>query len=247
MGIIKVGSCGWSYLNAEKYVPRWKDKFKSKLQVYAKLFDLVEINSTFYRIPKLSTARKWREEADEVNEGFEFTVKVSQLITHKDPFGKQSLWAFERMKEIARELRAKILLFQSPASFKPTEDNLEKARGFFEKIDRDDFVLVWEVRWAKDWTKEIVRSVFSELGLNQCIDPFRQECFYANSVIYYRLHGFGKPSMYNYGFSEEELKTLANNVRQQKKPVYVLFNNASCYEDGLVLKRLLFGSQKSST
>ncbi len=237
--MIKIGNCGWSYLNAKKYFPDWEKEFKSKLQVYAKLFDLVEINSTFYRIPKLSTAKKWREEVDEINEKFEFTLKVSQLITHKDPFGKQSLWAFDQMKTLARRLRAKILLFQSPASFKPTEDNLEKARGFFEKIDREDFVLVWEVRWAKDWTKEIVRRVFSELGIDQCVDPFRQDCFYARNVIYYRLHGFGKPSMYNYEFSEAELKTLANNVRQQKKPVYVLFNNVSCYEDGLRLKGLL--------
>ena len=236
---VKIGNCGWSYLNAKKYFPGWEKKFKSKLQVYAKLFDLVEINSTFYRIPKVSTARKWREEADEINGKFEFTLKVSQLVTHKNPFGKQAFWAFERMKEVAKELRAKVLLFQSPASFKPTGENLKKAGDFFRKIDREDFVLVWEVRWAKDWTEEIVRSVFSEFGLNQCVDPFRQECFYSERLVYYRLHGFGRPSMYNYEFSEEELKNLADKVKQQKKPVYVLFNNVSCYEDGLRLKEML--------
>lgn len=241
--MIKIGNCGWSYLNADNYFPQWEKKFASKLQVYAKLFELVEVNSTFYRIPKLSTAKKWREQADEVNEKFEFTVKVSQLVTHRNPFGKQAFWAFDRMKEIAGELRAKILLFQSPASFKPSKENIDKSKKFFGKIDREGLTLVWEVRWAKDWGEEVVKRLFPELEVNQCVDPFRQNCFYSKDLVYYRLHGFGRPSIYNYDFSERELKELADKVKKEKKPVYVLFNNTACYENGLKFKEMFMNHQ----
>lgn len=239
--MIKVGCCGWNYLNAKEYFGQnWKDKFKSKLHAYAKLFDLVEINSTFYRIPKLTTANKWREEVDFINPKFEFTIKCSQIITHQDKFSsKTSIWAFNRMKEIAKALRAKILLFQTPASFKPTEENLKNVKRFFNNIDRENFILVWEVRWKKDWTPEIVKKLFSELKVNQVVDPFRQDCFFAKDLFYYRLHGLGKPSMYRYKFSDQELRELVKKVKESKKDSYIFFNNIEMYEDSLRFMKIL--------
>ena len=235
-GKIKIGNCGWSYYNPP---PGWEEKFRTKLQAYSKVFDLVEINSTFYNIPKVSTATRWREEADETNPKFEFTIKVSQIITHRDKFSTNtSLWAFDKMKEIAKALRAKILLFQSPDSFRPSADNLEKAGRFFSRIKKQGYILVWEVRWNDTWTREIVEKVFSGIGLNQCVDPLRQECYHAKDLAYYRLHGFGSP-MYNYDFSEEELNKMAEKAKQSKKPVYFLFNNSNCYGNALKLKELL--------
>ena len=235
--MIKIGNCGWSYLNAKNYFGEsWEKQFKTKLQAYLKLFNLVEINSTFYRIPKVKTAEKWRKEADEINPEFEFTIKVSQIITHKDKFSSEkSFQAFTRMKEIANVLRAKILLFQSPASFRPTKENLEKVKNFFEKIKREDLILVWEVRWQDSWTPEIVKNFFSSLDINQCVDPLRQECFYYKDLLYYRLHGFGQP-MYNYQFSDEELKKVAEKCKEK---TYVLFNNGTCYEDALRFKGII--------
>ena len=235
--MIKIGNCGWSYLNAKNYFGEsWEKQFKTKLQAYVKLFNLVEINSTFYRIPKVKTAEKWRKEADEINPEFEFTIKVSQIITHKDKFSSEkSFQAFTRMKEIANVLRAKILLFQSPASFRPTKENLEKVKNFFEKIKREDLILVWEVRWRDSWTPEIVKNFFSSLDINQCVDPLRQECFYYKDLLYYRLHGFGQP-MYNYQFSDEELKKVAEKCKEK---TYVLFNNGTCYEDALRFKGII--------
>ena len=235
--MIKIGNCGWSYLNAKNYFGEsWEKQFKTKLQAYVKLFNLVEINSTFYRIPKVKTAEKWRKEADEINPEFEFTIKVSQIITHKDKFSSEkSFQAFTRMKEIANVLRAKILLFQSPTSFRPTKENLEKVKNFFEKIKREDLILVWGVRWRDSWTPEIVKNFFSSLDINQCVDPLRQECFYYKDLLYYRLHGFGQP-MYNYQFSDEELKRVAEKCKEK---TYVLFNNGTCYEDALRFKGIM--------
>jgi uncharacterized protein YecE (DUF72 family) len=232
--MIRIGNCGWSYLDCGAYFEDWEERFDSKLQVYAKLFGLVEINSTFYNIPKLSTAEKWRREADAISKRFEFTLKVSQIITHRDRFSTDlSIRAFGRMKELAEALRARILVFQSPDSFRPTPENMKRVKKFFGKIDRGDLVLVWEVRWQDSWTKEVVSSMFPEIKVNQCVDPLRQECFHAKDIAYYRLHGFGQPSMYSYTFSDSELQNLAGKIRMEKRPVYVLFNNGSCYGDAL--------------
>jgi len=79
---VHIGCCGWSYLEEREFAAQIKRKYSTKLQAYAQLFDAVEINSTFYRLPRVSTAQKWRDEAGAVNSKFEFTVKAYQGITH---------------------------------------------------------------------------------------------------------------------------------------------------------------------
>ncbi|MDE3056325.1 MAG: DUF72 domain-containing protein [Bacteroidota bacterium] len=119
---IHIGCCGWSYLNEKEFTALSETvRGRTKLQAYAKLFTAVEINSTFYRLPRLSTAEKWRKEVDEVTPGFEFTVKAFQGITHLHRFQKkESLDAYDTLKEVSSVLHARFILFQSPASFKPT-------------------------------------------------------------------------------------------------------------------------------
>ncbi len=245
--MIKAGCCGWAYLRTENFGEMVGNfKWKSKLQLYAKLFDLVEINSTFYKIPRLSTVEKWRKEADEVNKNFEFTIKCSGIITHKDRFSSEvSVNAFKQMVEIANILRANVLLLQSPASYKPTKENVEKVRDFFKEVDkqglRENITVIWEVRWHVDWPKDIVQKLFSELEIEHCVDPLRQDCFYSRRVVYYRLHGFGKP-MYNYKFSDKELGRIVEKSTMSEKTgrdVYVLFNNATCYDDAIRFKKIL--------
>ncbi|MGB9561269.1 MAG: DUF72 domain-containing protein, partial [bacterium] len=74
---IKVGACGWNYLKPEMFL---KDNPKETiLESYARLFELVEVNSTFYRLPRKSTPPHWREKANKINPQFEFTLKVPRI------------------------------------------------------------------------------------------------------------------------------------------------------------------------
>ena len=215
---MNVGTCGWSYY------PERGDKLLN----YASVFNVVEVNSTFYRLPRLSTAERWLKKSRSVNEDFEFTVKVFQGITHRDKFSShKSLAYFEEVKKIAKALEAKWLIFQTPKSFKPTDENIKKLSRFFNAIDREDFKIGFEVRWVDEWKKEIVKPLFKELDIVHVVDPLRQNSFYGKPH-YYRLHGFGKPMMYNYTFSDEELRRVCTKV---KKGDYVMFNNYTMYED----------------
>jgi len=135
---IKVGCCGYP-------VSRGK---------YYQNFDCVEINVTFYQLPEIKTAFKWRKEAPE---NFEFILKAWQLITHpassftyrrlkeKIPENKKKNYGFfqptnevftawERTKEFAENLGCKKILFQSPGSFKPTPENKKNLKNFFYSV-----------------------------------------------------------------------------------------------------------------
>ncbi|MFW6110430.1 MAG: DUF72 domain-containing protein [Thermoproteota archaeon] len=55
---IIVGCCGYSYYRPAK---GWKERYDHKLQAYAAEYPSVEINSTFYKLPRVSTAEKWKK------------------------------------------------------------------------------------------------------------------------------------------------------------------------------------------
>ncbi|MEM4359414.1 MAG: DUF72 domain-containing protein [Candidatus Bilamarchaeaceae archaeon] len=240
---IKIGCCGWGYLMpSARFGADWKKQFSSVLSAYSSLFSLVEVNSTFYRIPKVSTAEKWLSEARGESRKFEFTVKASQIITHKAIFEKEAFWAFERMKEICAALEARILLLQTPGSFGPSTVNIKKMSGFLQKIERDNLIIAWEPR-GKWWNEpEKIKEICRKFDLVNCVDPLRNEPQYfgKKGIAYFRLHGFGKPTMYQYVFSDKELKVLKEKVSSLKcKECYVLFNNMAMYDDALRFKKLL--------
>src|SRR5207247_1061042 len=129
-----VGCCGFA-LAQEKYF---------------RTFPAVEINSSFYNLPKLETAARWREAAPP---GFVFTLKAWQVITHRassptykrtriDPndaehaghfgFNPTIRWAWDQTFAVAKTLGVALVLFQPPLSFRPNADNLRQLRTFFE-------------------------------------------------------------------------------------------------------------------
>ncbi|KPV63919.1 MAG: hypothetical protein AOA65_1165 [Candidatus Bathyarchaeota archaeon BA1] len=222
--MIKVGCCG----------------YPTSMKRYHESFRLVELNNTFYQYPKISTVVGWRKKAPE---GFEFTVKAHQDISHKFRLkAEPSLKAFEQMKQICKALGARILLIQTPGSVRP--DRLEDAYRFFIKIDREDLVIVWETRgpsWDEPSVREKLAKMLQELDVPHITDPFRAMPTYTGNVAYFRLHGLGA-QMYYYQYNDEELRRLYELIKPMEedgKDVYVLFNNLSMFDDGLRFMRYL--------
>ncbi len=242
---IIVGNCGYAYFRpADFFGGEWKNRFKSVLQAYASLFPSVEVNSTFYRMPKTQTAEKWLAEATGVRKNFLFTVKASQIITHAARFKGQAFWAFKRMKEICKALNAKILLLQSPAGFAPSAENKKALASFVKKINRGNLVLAWEPRgkWWSDPSE--IKELCKKSNLVNCVDPLRNDpqWFGSAGIAYFRLHGFGKPSVYVYDFSKRELEEIKQKTLEAAKKcreVYVLFNNSECYLNALEFMKMI--------
>jgi len=189
----------------------------------------------------METVHAWRVKAP-LN--FEFTVKAHQDITHKAKLKAEAptLQDFDRMKQICRILKAKILLIQTPGSFRP--DRLEDAEKFFETINRENLVLVWETRgidWENPETSEKLGKSLAKLNVTHVTDPFRIMPAYTGEIAYFRLHGLGK-RMYYYQYNDAELrklKALVTPYEKKSKDVYVFFNNLSMFEDGLRFMKYL--------
>jgi uncharacterized protein YecE (DUF72 family) len=230
-----VGCCGWSAARAR----------------YFEQFRTIELQSTFYQPPAKALAAKWRREAPE---DFRFCLKAWQLITHdsssptyrrlKTPLGEKSrnavggfqpteeVWrAWEATLGIASALEAAVILFQCPASFRPTELNTRRLAEFFAKVGSCRHLLAWEPRG--DWPKDLVRDLCERLGLIHCVDPFAGEPA-TRGVRYYRLHGRGG---YRYRYSDAELGGLrASLMAHPGRDAYVMFNNVWMWDDA---RRLL--------
>lgn len=240
---LKIGCCGFP-VSQERY-------FKS--------FPAVEINSTFYNLPKLSTAQKWRETAPS---SFEFTVKCWQLITHppssltyrrlrmKIPEKKQSRYghfrptyevqeAWESTKETAAALGSRVILFQTPESFYPQADHLGDLYSFFKRIRREDFLFVWEPRGSQ-WREALLQRIAQDLKITVAFDPLREGAPLGlkGEFSYFRLHGTydRERLLYDYQYSLEEIQRLAGFCRGRSG--YVFFNNRAMWEDSSSFQKL---------
>lgn len=223
--MIKVGCCGYPVS-----MKRYYEKFK-----------LVELNATFYQYPRTSTVEGWREKAPE---NFEFTVKAHQDISHKYRLKaeKECLEAFQKMKEICSILRAKILLIQTPASFRP--DKLEDAKNFFSKIKRENLTIVWETRgpaWETQEIRQKLADILEKFDIPHVVDPLKSSPVYVGRIAYFRLHGLGE-RLYYYQYSDEELRRLFEVLEDyggKAEEVYVLFNNLSMFDDAVRFKHYI--------
>jgi len=247
MGCVKVGCCGFP--------------FKGGMKTYFEKFNLVELQSTFYRLPKLSTAENWRLQAPE---GFEFTMKGFQGLTHptSSPTWRRSglklnpeearevgllrptevnydFW--EKTREVAEALKARIVVLQCPPSFTCTNENVKSMRVFLKTINRGGLILAWEPR-HDSWKPDTVRELCMELNLIHVVDPFKSETqTYDVNPVYYRLHGLGS-KMYRYKYTDDDLKTLYERyvkpVQIRGLEVYILWNNIYMGEDALRFKQM---------
>jgi uncharacterized protein YecE (DUF72 family) len=229
-----VGCCGWTKAQAK----------------YAATFSAIEIQTTFYQPPANPTAERWKSIAP-VN--FHFCMKAWQLITHtlasptyrrlntrasdseKDLYGsfrptEQVRLAWERTREIATIINAEVVVFQCPASFLPTRENIRNLNMFFQNIDRDGRLIAWEPR-GSDWSDELISDLCSRNNLVHCADPFDRDSVNGES-IYWRLHGKGG---YRYRYTNQDIAELQDKlkVREDPGPRYVMFNNISSRADAL--------------
>jgi uncharacterized protein YecE (DUF72 family) len=127
MGRVLVGCSGWQYKDwrGVLYPPRCPQR--DWLEVYARRFGTVEVNSSFYRLPKRDAVARWTQQ---VPEGFVFTIKVSRYLTHikrLTTVGEGIATFAERIEPIAERGCLGPLLWQLPPNFKRDDERLRAA------------------------------------------------------------------------------------------------------------------------
>ncbi len=260
MSEIKIGTCGYGYYKPEE---GWKEKYESKLQAYSEAFQTVEINKTFYKLPMVKTAEKWRKNT---SEDFMFNFKAWQALTHptssptwrnkkdqltesqKENFGylqpnEDIIEAWNKTKDIGEALKADVCVIQSPGSFGYSEKNEKNMRKLLGKINRGDLNIAWEPRG--DWKEkpEKVKDICDDLDLIHVVDILRREPTSDHPTAYIRLHGLNPEEYdYDYDYSEEELHDLAEKLEdlsEDHDKIYCMFNNYEMFENAEKLKRIL--------
>jgi uncharacterized protein YecE (DUF72 family) len=233
---INIGTCG----------------FRTNKIEYAQLFSCVEIQQTFYQPPQIPTLERWRAA---MPDDFEFVVKAWQIITHeaKSPTYKRLKKtltdeekeetgrfqptaiveeAWQTTLACANALRAKTILFQCPASFKPYTENISNLENFFSRIKRGKLNFAWEPRG--DWRDELVKEICERHDLWHVVDPFKARTV-TPEKCYYRLHGM---TGWRYKYETGELEELIS-LLPAKKRSYVFFNNIEMNEDALRFKEII--------
>ena len=223
MAELHVGCSGFNY-------PHWRGVFypeglpqRQWLSHYASVFASVELNVTFYRLPKPSTFAKWRLETPA---GFVFSLKGSRFITHikrlRDP--EEPL---ERFFSAAMELKEKlgVVLWQFPPRFRADRKRL---RRFLKLLDGYPVRNTLEFR-EESWLGDETISLCREHNVPLCMadwPEFLVETPLTADFVYIRRHGHKGDYATEYG--QGELAADAGRIRgylEGGRDVFIYFNN----------------------
>jgi uncharacterized protein YecE (DUF72 family) len=235
---IHVGTSGWSY-------PHWKENFyppglktSEWLTYYSKVFSTVEVNTTFYHTPLLSTVEKWNAQ---VGTDFFFSIKAHSYMTHRKKLHdcQDSLQFFYKS---IQKLDSKMgpILFQLPPSFKLNKERLIE----FIHLLSDDYKYTFEFRHSS-WFIDEIYELLSKNDIALCITDLNGKLSpeeITSSFTYIRLHGPQMAYTGSYGPAElKSWKTKINNWMASNKSVYCYFDNDEkgyAVEDAKALKSM---------
>ncbi len=222
---VRIGTGGWAYFQ----VPGM-----DSLTAYSKAFDFVEVNSTFYEIPKSELVKSWKKR---VPEGFEFSVRCHKSITHRyllEPV-TEALKIFDRMIEICGVLGSKYLHLLTPPKMEFDHKKIQSIRGFLSTVDTRGIRLVWEPRSLRDELNTEMIRIMEDYNIIHCVDLSLKTPKIESDVLYTRLFGKGYHNLYQ--FTDEELKEIDKNAKTSNaKRILITFHTVKMYKDAARLK-----------
>jgi uncharacterized protein YecE (DUF72 family) len=242
--VIHLGTSGYSYDD-------WKGVFyppevpsHGRLTYYSSRFDTVELNFTYYRMP---TAEQLRGMADQTADGFVFSVKAHQDITHHRRGDPAPFVQFRTaLAALQREEKLGAVLLQFPRSFRSTagthpKENIYYLEHCFKQLR--ELPLIVEFR-SSDWITQRTLSLLREWGVGFCnVDmPELPGLMPRTGIVtaptaYARFHGRNAAKWwkhdrawerYDYTYQEGELAEWVPHLREmdeQAEDVFVFANN----------------------
>jgi uncharacterized protein YecE (DUF72 family) len=238
---IRVGCSGWNYAS-------WKEEFyeglppRRWLEHYARHFDTVEVNNTFYRLPNRDSVASWERTAPP---GFLFAVKASRYLTHikrlRD-LGPGLDRFYERLEPLLESPKLGPILWQLPPTFARDDERLESAlRGL--PAGQRHCIEFRHASWFADDVYALLRAhdVALVIGDRPEVSSFQAHVFTA-PWTFVRFHYGSRGRRGNY--SERELQEWAERFRRWREEVEVFayFNNdweVFAVRNALRLKALL--------
>ncbi|HEY4107946.1 DUF72 domain-containing protein [Puia sp.] len=213
--------------NKQQFPPEFRAG--TRLTYYASIFNSIEINSSFYKIPQPATFARW---AGEVPEGFRFTVKLWRGITHAQGLHFIPI-DVNKFLHAAGELGLKkgCLLVQLPPGVHA--DKTAQLERMLERIVSADTDGSWRIAvefrhrsWYRPETYDLLGRYRAGMVLQDMPASKRENPAGEDAFIYVRYHGVAGD--YRGGYPEEVLLRDAEKMSHwlaAGKDVYVYFNN----------------------
>lgn len=237
--MIYFGTSGFSYNDwVGPFYPQGMPK-KEWLVYYAREFNVCEINSTFYALPKPSTIEAM---VDKAGEGFLFVFKANQQMTHEQRDNKAVFEAFrELLTPLVDSGKLGCVLAQFPYSFRFNTENLHYLDTSVERLGDLPIVIEFRnIQWLRpevfDWLRrnEVGFCCVDEPQLPNLMPPIAEA---TSKIAYVRFHGRNKKKWwhhehayerYDYSYTREELEDWLPKIRhldQQAERTFVFANN----------------------
>ncbi len=211
------------------YYKGWKGEFYPSdlpqgrwFEHYCQFFNTVELNVTFYRLPKPQVFGDWYTRSPR---RFRFAVKAPRLITHFRRFNNvaDALASFYDL--VSTNLQDKLgpVLFQLHPQMKFSPGNLERILQVLDPA----FTNVIEFRHATWWNAETIETL-RQHGVTFCSishPELPDDVVGSTNVLYYRFHG--TPVLYRSTYSSRKLRSVLTSMTEMPrvKEAYAYFNN----------------------
>lgn len=229
---IHVGCAGWDYKDwVGPFYPKILERYRH-LEYYAKYFDVVEINSTFYNLPSEEIVSNW---ATRVPKSFRYIVKVWQKISHNlnDPeLETYIIQFFLRMASLKEKISR--FLIQFPPWFKYSEKHYKHLSNLLKEIP-SEYSYVIELRDNSWFDTNILSEIIdgSRVILGTTYMPGIIPYYMPDQNIHYiRLIGDRELNVFNriQRKQEEAINDLNQNVQELIKSsniyeIFIIVNN----------------------
>lgn len=220
---IRIGCSGWNYDDWRGRLYPEREPRRRWLALYAAHFDTVEVNTTFYRLPKRDAVAAW---VDQTPPDFLFAVKASRYLTHikrlRDT-GEGIARFYERIEPLSDAGRLGPVLWQLPANFHRDDERLE---GWLRVLPPGRHTIEFR---HPSWFTSTVLETLSQHGVALTIGDHPQRQFQTHDATaswrFVRFH-YGTRGR-NGNYSATEIETWARRIAAWRRTheVYAYFNN----------------------
>jgi uncharacterized protein YecE (DUF72 family) len=238
--LIYVGTCGFSY--RDWIGPFYPDGTKGRdmLALYSRRFSAVEIDSSYYGVPAVSTVEGMNAHTPP---GFRFSFKLPQTVTHpsdRSQLHSDAALMRESLAPVAESNKLACVLAQFPHGFKPERDAVSYLKRVIDAFEGFQVVVEFRNdRWQTAETMELLRDTgagYSNVDMPQLDGLLSPSSDVTSPVGYVRFHGRNSKqwwrgtnvTRYAYEYTPEELVQWTDRIAEieaQATDTFVFFNN----------------------
>jgi uncharacterized protein YecE (DUF72 family) len=218
-----IGCSGWNYDDWRGRLYPEGEPRRRWLEIYAEQFDTVEVNTTFYRLPRREAVAAW---VSQTPAGFLFSVKASRYLTHikrLTDVGEGISRFYERIEPLLQADRLGPVLWQLPANFHRDDARLE---GWLAALGPGRHTIEFR---HPSWFVAPVLDALRDAGVALTIGDHPERSFQSHEATadwrFIRFHYGARGRGGNY--SATEIETWARRIAQWRRrdDVYAYFNN----------------------